>query len=88
MADFYPFLVLTELLTVEGSGLLTQVLDELDASVRPDVSLWWERAPGFGRLVVPARDVQDVAEVRPVQVMTRRDLDRPSQRGLGLVVAT
>ena len=52
MADFYPFLVLTELLTLEGSGLLTRVLDSLDAAVRPEVGLWWEKAPGFGRLVV------------------------------------
>ena len=34
MADFYPFLVLTELLGLEGSGLLTQVLAELDPSGR------------------------------------------------------
>ncbi len=52
LADFYPFLVLTELLTLEGSGLLTRVLEPLDAAVRPEVGLWWEKAPGFGRLVV------------------------------------
>ena len=52
MADFYPFMVLTELLTLEGSGLLTRVLEPLDAAVRPEAGLWWEKAPGFGRLVV------------------------------------
>ncbi|MBE0567124.1 MAG: insulinase family protein [Krumholzibacteria bacterium] len=51
MGDFHPFQVLTELLTLDGSGLLTRVLDGLDAAVRPEVSLWWERAPGHGRLV-------------------------------------
>ncbi|MFO7608747.1 MAG: pitrilysin family protein [Candidatus Krumholzibacteriia bacterium] len=50
-ADFYPFLALTELLTLDGSGLLTRVLDQVDPPARPEVAVWWEKAPGFGRLV-------------------------------------
>ncbi|HPF70858.1 MAG TPA: pitrilysin family protein, partial [Candidatus Krumholzibacteria bacterium] len=50
-ADFHPFAVMVDLLTLEGTGLLAQALEGIDASVRPSVDLWWEKAPGFGRLV-------------------------------------
>lgn len=50
-ADFYPFLALSELLTLDGSGLLTRVLDQVEPAARPEVAVWWEKAPGFGRLV-------------------------------------
>ncbi len=50
MDDFYSFQVMTELLTLEGSGILTRALEDMDESIRPDLSLWWERAPDFSRL--------------------------------------
>ena len=50
MDDFFPFLVMTEMLTLEGSGILTRVIDDLDQDARPELSVWWDRAPGFSRL--------------------------------------
>ncbi len=52
MSEFFPFLVMTELLGLEGSGILTRALDDLEPAVRPDLGLWWEKAPGFGRLTL------------------------------------
>jgi predicted Zn-dependent peptidase len=49
-SDFFPFLAMTRLLDLDGSGLLTAALEKLDASIRPEVGVWWEKAPGFGRL--------------------------------------
>ena len=51
-ADFFAFKVLVELLSAPGSGILTLALEDLDAAVRPELSVWWERAAGFARLVL------------------------------------
>ncbi|NCQ34460.1 insulinase family protein, partial [bacterium] len=50
MDNYYAFQVMTDLLTLEGSGILTGALEDLDPDVRPDLSLWWEAAPDFSRL--------------------------------------
>jgi zinc protease len=50
MSDYFPFLAMTQLLDLDGSGVLTTALQGLESSVRPEVGVWWERAPGFGRL--------------------------------------
>ncbi len=50
MDDFYAFQVMTELLTLEGSGILTRAIEDQDEATRPDLSLWWEQAPDFSRL--------------------------------------
>lgn len=50
--DFFPFLVAQDLLTLDGSGILTRALEAMDESVRPGVTASWESAPGFGRLVL------------------------------------
>jgi zinc protease len=50
--DYFAFLVLGELLTLDGSGILTRALAAMDESVRPDISSSWESAPGFGRLTL------------------------------------
>ncbi len=52
MDDFFPFLVMVQLLDLEGSGVLTGALEDLDESVRPGLSLGWEKAEGFGRLTL------------------------------------
>jgi predicted Zn-dependent peptidase len=52
MTDFFPYLVMTELLGLEGSGILTRALDDLEPEVRPEMGTWWEKAPGFGRLTL------------------------------------
>lgn len=50
--DFFPFLVMTELLAAPVNGLLSRVFDDLAPDARPSASSWWERADGFGRLVI------------------------------------
>ena len=52
LADYFPFLVAADLLTLEGSGILNSALEQRELSVRPEVEVWWEAAPGFGRLMV------------------------------------
>ncbi|MFT5232675.1 MAG: zinc protease [Candidatus Krumholzibacteriia bacterium] len=52
MADFFPFLVMVQLLDLEGSGILTAALADTPAEIRPDLGVWWERASGFGRLTL------------------------------------
>ncbi len=51
-ADFFSFHVMTELLNAPGSGILTSFLEDLDAAVRPVLTVWWEKAEGLGRLVL------------------------------------
>jgi len=50
--DYFPFLVLSELLNASASGVLTRALDGLPAAERAGADIWWEQADGFGRLVV------------------------------------
>ena len=52
MQDFFPFLILTELLQMEGSGVLTRALDDLDHPEDWNLETSWEAAEGFGRLVL------------------------------------
>ncbi|MCB1182612.1 insulinase family protein [bacterium] len=52
LPDYFPFLVLTSLLDLEGTGILTAALDDLPAAERPELATWWEQSPGFGRLVL------------------------------------
>jgi zinc protease len=51
-SDYFPFRVLTALLTTPGDGILTAAFGDLAAERQPEPSSWWEQAPGFGRLVV------------------------------------
>ncbi len=48
--DYFPFLVLVNLLTTPASGILTAAVEEMGEGA--DVGVWWEQAEGFGRLVV------------------------------------
>lgn len=50
--DFLPFVALTRMLAAPGDGILTRALARIDAARRPEVSSWWEKADGFGRLVI------------------------------------
>ena len=52
MSDYFAFEVMTQLLDLEGSGILTRALQDLDEADRPSFSSYWERAPGFGRLTL------------------------------------
>lgn|GEM_PF-1187014 len=61
MADFFPFEIMTRLLQLDGSGVLTQALSDLSVTGTADLSLWWENAPGFGRLVLQF-DIPEDAE--------------------------
>ncbi len=50
--DYFHFLVMVQLLDLEGEGILTRTLEEMDEDIRPGFSWSWEKAPGFGRLVL------------------------------------
>jgi zinc protease len=50
--DYLAFEMATELLGAEGSGILTRALEDLPVEERPELGLWWQRAPGFSRLVL------------------------------------
>ncbi|MFO7652582.1 MAG: pitrilysin family protein [Candidatus Krumholzibacteriia bacterium] len=50
--DHFAFLVAATLLDAPGTGILTRALGRITPAERPDVSTWWERGPGFGRLVM------------------------------------
>ncbi len=50
--DFFPFLVLANLLDAEATGILTRAIEDLEAEERPELSVWWEKAEGFARLVL------------------------------------
>ncbi len=52
MQDRVAFGVALQLLTAEGTGILTRALADLPVDERPEVSSWWQAAPGFGRLVL------------------------------------
>ncbi len=50
--DYFPFLVLVQLLDAPASGILTRALNGLPEAERPEFSDWWERADGYARLVL------------------------------------
>jgi zinc protease len=50
--DYMPFLMATELMGAEGTGIVTRALNDLPGEERPDFSLWWQAAPGFGNVVL------------------------------------
>jgi len=50
--DFFPFLVLTNLLDASATGILTRAMEALPVDERPSLGVWWEMAEGFGRLVI------------------------------------
>jgi zinc protease len=52
MPEFFPFLVMAQLLDLEGSGILTRALEGMDDDMRPGFDWGWEKAPGFGRLTL------------------------------------
>jgi len=66
--DYFPFQVLVEMLRLEGSGILTRAVEDLDREVRPDFALWWEAAPGFGRLNISfdLKEATDPADMYPL----------------------
>ena len=61
MADYFPFLVGTELLDLAGSGILTRALEILPENLRPDFGAYWQAAPGFGRLTLQF-DLKDATD--------------------------
>ncbi len=50
--DDVAFQMAAELLAAPGSGILSRALEDLPPGERPELSWWWQRAPGFGRLVL------------------------------------
>ena len=52
MYDYFAFEVMVQLLDLEGTGILTMVLDDMEDADRPDFASYWERAEGFGRLTM------------------------------------
>lgn len=52
MNDFFAYEVMVQLLGLDGSGILTVVLDDMDPTEAPDFSYYWEKAEGFGRLTL------------------------------------
>ena len=52
MPEFFSFLVMAQLLDLEGGGILTRALEDMDEDVRPGFDWGWEKAPGFGRLTL------------------------------------
>lgn len=49
--DYFPFLILVSMLEAE-TGLLQQSLDALPAGEIPQLTVWWQNAEGYARLVI------------------------------------
>jgi zinc protease len=49
--DFFPFLILSSMLEAD-TGVLQQALDALPAEEIPELSVWWQSAEGYARLVI------------------------------------
>jgi zinc protease len=52
MDDYFPYEVLTQLLGLDGTGIVTLMLEDMDPEIRPEFSYRWQRAQGFGRLIL------------------------------------
>ncbi|MBD3220837.1 hypothetical protein GF314_06305, partial [bacterium] len=50
--DLAAFDLATSLLTAEGTGILTRALEDLPEDDRPQLSAWWQTAPGHARYVL------------------------------------
>ncbi|MEZ4386375.1 MAG: pitrilysin family protein [Candidatus Krumholzibacteriia bacterium] len=51
-SDEAAFQLATQLLTADGSGILTRALEDLPEADRPSLAAWWQAAPGFARYVL------------------------------------
>ena len=49
--DYFPFAILVRMLQSEG-GILDRTMDGLPPEQRPGLSLWWEAATGYSRLII------------------------------------
>jgi zinc protease len=93
--DYFAFLVLNELLTMESGGILTRALAAMDEPVRPQVSSSWEAAPGFGRLTLRF-DLADGTDAEALLPLLQRavadaadeDIDEAAVRGLARLNVT
>ncbi len=52
MDDYFAYEVMTQLLGLDGSGIMTLLLRDMDPEVRPEFGYVWQRAEGFGRLTL------------------------------------
>lgn len=93
--DYFPFLVAQDLLTLDGSGILTSALEAMDEAVRPGVSASWESAPGFGRLVLrfelaPGTDPEAILPLVQRALADAQDsgIDEAAIRGIASLNAT
>jgi len=89
--DYFPFSVLTDLLAGDENGVLNRAFASLPAEDRPGIDTWWERAPGFSRLVIslslpagvdPARYhtmVEDTLRAAADRGFTPEDVDEAVQ---------
>ncbi len=51
-ADYFPFLVMTDLLAMPVTGILDRTLADLTSDERPEATIWWDRAADYGRLMM------------------------------------
>jgi predicted Zn-dependent peptidase len=81
MADFFPYLVMTQLLDLDGGGILTAALNELDAAVRPELGVWWEKAPGFSRLTLQF-ELKEGSDPQAMYRLVQDAVNRAITRGI------
>lgn len=48
--EYFSFMVMAQLLDLEGGGIISDALQDMDDDIRPGFDWGWEKAPGFGRL--------------------------------------
>lgn len=66
--DFMPYMVMAQMLDLEGAGIITRALETMDEDIRPGFDWEWQKAPGFGRLTMhfSLNDDTDPAAIYPL----------------------
>ncbi len=79
--DFFPFAVLTDLLSGDEYGLLADAFATLPPEDRPGTDVWWEKAAGFSRLVI-GLSLPEGADPARYHALVQEALHRASERGI------
>lgn len=79
--DFFPFLALSLMLDSPSGGILSRGVDDMPAAERPQLTTWWDRAEGSGRLIVEMVLPAD-AEPATYHRMVRTALARALEWGI------
>ena len=79
--DFFAFLVMAQLLDLDGGGIINSALEDIPEEERPEFGWYWEKAPGFGRLTLQFT-LRDASDPRAIYPLIQDAVNRATREGI------